>query len=83
MQNENGSQTIKGLILYKEQNVYGQLLKYPKNAYALFICKLSGSKTITYDMKRLCEAFGLEVKSEEEHLRYRLGLLEKQVANKE
>ena len=83
MQNGNGSQDITGLILFKEKNVYGQLLKYPKNNYADFICSLAGTNTITDWMHDLCERVGLRVQSEEENMRRRLAILEQQVTNKD
>jgi len=71
------TEKLEGVIVYKEQNVYGQALKYPINALAQFVCRLTGTKTISYTVQRLCEDAGLTLQSEEESLLERIALLEK------
>jgi len=44
---------------------------------AQFVCRLTGTKTISYTVQRLCEDAGLTLQSEEESLLERIALLEK------
>jgi len=70
------TEQFEGVMVYKEQNVWGQTLKFPVNPLAKFVCRLTGTKTISYTVQRLCEDVGLTVQSEEESLLERIALLE-------
>ena len=71
------TEQFEGVMVFKEQNVYGQLLKFPMNPLAKFVCRLTGTKTITYSTQQLCEHVGLTVLSEEESLLQKIAVLEK------
>ena len=45
-------------ILYSQKNVYGNINNYPESPDAVFICALTGRKTMTANDLATCRAHG-------------------------